>query len=184
MALTAPTLDSVVVPNKREIDLEWTKNDTSTDGEFEVHRSTDGTNFSIVADGLSPSTTSYTDTGLLDGVKYTYKIARVDANGDKSFSSEKATTTPIPQPTDYQVDAVVQDDVDLSWTDNSNNEQGYRVYGSTDEGGSWTNLSGDISPTTTYTAAGLRDGEKYRFALEVFTDDATTTIAPGTQTKP
>lgn len=126
--LAEPTLDSIDVTVEDQNTVYWTKNDSSTGGEFEVHRSTDGSTFSIVGDAISPSTTSYTDTGVSDGEKYWYKVVRVSSGGETSESGAKADVSYFPSPTGVSIANITSTGSDVSWTDNADNEDNYRVY--------------------------------------------------------
>ena len=78
---------------------------------------------------------SGTISGLVDGERYdmrTFTFYAQPRNGSIRFHrSGKATrqiTTRLPAPTSLSVSNITQDAADLSWTDNSNNEDAYRVY--------------------------------------------------------
>lgn len=68
----------------------------------------------------------------------------------------------------------MSDDIQITWTDNADNEDGYRIYRSRDGGSTWTQASGDLPPDTTqWTDTGLLDGEQYVHKVEAYTEDAT-----------
>ena len=72
-----------------ELTISWTKNDDSSDGSFEVDRAPlVGTNWSTIATGISPTTTSYTDTTISDETEYKYRVAR-DTGHKRVTSGDK-----------------------------------------------------------------------------------------------
>jgi len=185
--LAAPTLDTLDASVEDEITVEWTKNDGSGDGEFEVWRSTDDAAYSRVADGLAPSTTSWTDSGLPDGEKYWYFVRRIGGTGATNDSGTLSAVTILPVPTGLQVDSVDGDQITISWTDNADNEAGYRVELSRDGGSTWTQDGGDLpAGTESYQTTNLLDGERYQLRVRAFSEhtsalDATNfDVAPGT----
>jgi hypothetical protein len=61
---------------------------------YEVERSTDGTQFDLIADNVPPDQASYTDSGLKSG-SYFYRVRGVDSDGDSSVSiTVRATLGP------------------------------------------------------------------------------------------
>lgn len=182
--LPEPTLDSVTATAENELTVAWTKNDSSTGGEFEVYRSTDGTLGTLVADALTPSTTSYVDTTVLDGEEYHYTVVRVDANGNSSYSNQLAEVTILPAPSGLTLGAVGADTVGLSWTDTSDNEDGFRIYQSRDDGATWTLAATTAPDTTTTTVTGLLNGEQYRFAMSAYTEHSESYYTPGLKSGP
>lgn len=64
-------------------------------GSYQLHRSTDGTNFSSLGVSITNiNTTSYTNSGLNSGTVYYYKVVVVDANGDTSNYSSTVYDQP------------------------------------------------------------------------------------------
>ena len=165
--LPAPTVTVDTTVN-REITVSWTKNDDNSAGSFEVYQSTDGTTGSAIATGLGTTTTSHTESGLLDGEKYYYVVRRVtDATAD---STQQSGVTVLPAPTALSATAVGTTTADVSWTANANNGN-QRVECKPSDAGTWSNTSGTLSQTTTaYPVTGLRNGEQYDIRVVAFTD--------------
>jgi Bacterial Ig-like domain (group 3)/Pectate lyase superfamily protein/Fibronectin type III domain len=79
-----------------EIDLSWTNNATDQTG-FDIERSSDGTNFSIIDQTLA-TTTIYEDTAanLQPGATYYYEIAAFNASGASPSTSVMPGTLILP----------------------------------------------------------------------------------------
>jgi len=77
-----------------EVALRWTDSGSSWVTSYEVLRSSNGSSYSVIKSGLSPSTTTYSDTGVSGfGTEYWYKIEAVSPEGS-ALSSSVETTTP------------------------------------------------------------------------------------------
>lgn len=159
-----------------ELDLSWTPNGTAT--EYIIYRATasgSATSDYTQVTTVSAPTTSYTDTGLLDGEQYYYRVSARNTYGESGLSPEASAVTLLPAATSVSVSNVTADAADVSWTDNANNEDGYRVLLSRDGGSTWTNASGDLAAdTTSYSLSGLLNGEEYTVTVEVFTEHTAT----------
>jgi hypothetical protein len=115
--------------SQTQINLLWTDN------------STDETGFRIFRDGveLTPSPkvganiTAFSDTGLTCGTTYTYTVKAMNADGDSAGVTATATTfactvAPPTAPGGLAAIAVSQTQINLSWTDNSSNETGFKIF--------------------------------------------------------
>jgi alpha-tubulin suppressor-like RCC1 family protein/fibronectin type 3 domain-containing protein len=78
--IPAPTGLTVNPLSHNQNSLSWTDNSTYEDG-FKIYRSTDGINFTQIAQ-LLPNTTSYRDTGAWPGTTYYYRVRAFTAGGD------------------------------------------------------------------------------------------------------
>ena len=114
----------------------------------------------------SPSSTSFTDTGLAASTTYSYTVKAVDAAGNVSAASSAVSattgggsdTTPPSAPSGVTVSSTTSTTVALSWTASTDNVgvTGYNVYrDGTLVGSSTTTSFADtgLSPSTTYSYA-------------------------------
>lgn len=175
--LPGPTDTALDAGTEDEVVVSWTRNDDSADGDVEILRSTDGTAGSVVAT-LANDATSYTDTPVADGEKYYYTVRR-NTDHASTDGAQVSAVTVLPAPSGLTIDALNGDDVDLSWTENADNEDGVRVYYSQDDGETWTQ-DADLAPdSTTHTVTDLLDGELVRFAVSVYTEHTQSYHTPG-----
>jgi fibronectin type III domain protein len=125
------------------ISLGWQDNSPNETG-FEVLRSTTGANatFTTIAT-TAANVTVYTDTGLDPNQQYCYKVQAV-AQKRVIGVSNTICANPLPlQPlAASKVAAVFMSTatVQITWTDNSMNEDGFRVERATSDAGPWTTL--------------------------------------------
>ena len=82
-----------------------------------------------------------------------------------------ATSTPVP-PTATPTDLVAQADsptaMNIGWQDNSNNEDGFRVYRQKASGGTWAQVKQLGADTDTWRDTGLECGTSYRYYVVAY----------------
>jgi fibronectin type 3 domain-containing protein len=145
-----------------QVSLSWNTSTGATS--YNVKRSnTSGGPYTKIS---SPTTASYTDTGLTNGTPYYYVVTAVNSAGESAASSQ-ATATPttpvtIPAaPTDLQATAG-NTQVSLTWSASAG-ATSYNVKRSTTSGGPYTKIS---SPeATSYLDTGLTNGTPYYYVV-------------------
>ncbi|NIO81048.1 MAG: hypothetical protein GTN53_10600, partial [Candidatus Aminicenantes bacterium] len=133
-----------------QIDLSWTDNADNESG-FKIERSPDGTNFSQM-DTVGANVTNYSDTTVAENTTYWYRVKAYNSAGDSAYSNTANATTPTcpveppAAPTNLKAKQKGKR-IELTWTDNSNDEDGFRIY----RGLSPTTLAeiGTVGPNTT-----------------------------------
>src|SRR6185369_12315287 len=163
----APTGLTAVTVSSSRIDLAWTDNATYEQG-FKVERSTDGVTFLQVG-LLGANTTSWSSTGLLAGTTYTHRVRAYDGPNDGAASNPAAASTlPAPAaPTGLVATAVSPSRIDLSWTDNSTYEQGFKVERSTG-GGPFTLVTLVGANVTAWSNTSLVTGTTYTYRVKAY----------------
>jgi hypothetical protein len=138
----------------------WNDNSNNETG-FKVERSKNGTNFTQIAT-VNANVTTYASTGLSTNTTYYYRVRAYNNKNSAYSNTANATTLPNSPtaPSGLLADAVSQTQINLSWTDNSNNETGFKIERGAD-GINFTQIatvganvatypSTDLSPYTTY----------------------------------
>ena len=152
------------------IDLSWTDNSSDEDG-FHIERSTDGNNFNIVAT-TGADAISYTDNGLSASTTYFYRIVAYNTTGDANPSNTSSATTTgtsqVPQSaSNLQATSTSSSSIDLSWTDNSSDEDGFHIERSLD-GNNFTTISTTGADVVSYTDNGLSASTTYFYRVVAF----------------
>ena len=155
----APT-NLVATAGNAQVGLSWSASSGATS--YNVQRSTtSGGPYTTIA---SPTTTSYTDTGVTNGTTYYYAVAAVNTAGQSANSSQVSATPKLgipPAPTNL-VATAGNAQVALSWSASSG-ATSYNVQRSTTSGGPYTSIG---SPTTTsYTDTGVTNGTTYYYVV-------------------
>ena len=135
------------------IALDWTDNSVN-EGSFPIERSTDGVNFfSLVTVGAN--TTHWDDNTVQSGTTYYYRVRAWNNDGYSAYSNIASAIAPSPQPPVAPSNLLATFNnatstpfVQLTWTDNSNNESGFKV----ERGNDGINFSelGSTVPNSTY----------------------------------
>jgi fibronectin type 3 domain-containing protein len=166
-------------PGNARVALSWNTSTGATS--YNVKRSTvNGSGYATIT---SPTTNSYTNTGLTNGTTYYYVVSAVNSSGESANSSQViATPVAIPSaPTGLTV-TPGNAQVALSWTASSG-ATSYNVKRSTVNGSGYVTVS---SPTgTTYTDTGLTNGTTYYYVVSAVNgsgESANSTQASATPT--
>lgn len=163
----APTTLVAVAASGSQINLGWLDLATDETG-FEVEQSTDGTKFVKVAD-LAANTITYQDKSLKSATKYWYRVRAKNASGASAYSNVANATTlvviTIPKaPTTLVANAASSTQINLSWTDNANDETGFELERSTDAL-AFTKIA-DLGPNvTSYQHTGLPPATRYWYRV-------------------
>jgi hypothetical protein len=156
-----PTLDTIDASTQREITINWTNNDTYDN--VNVYRATssgsDIGDYTQVTQ-LAGGTTSYTDTGLLDGERYFYRVTGIVDTLETGVSNELDAVTVLPAPTNLTHSNVGDTSADYSWSATHNNGD-TRVEYKDAAAGSWTTFSTVSNTTEAETVTGLLMGNVY-----------------------
>ena len=141
---------STVLPSR--IDLSWTDTSSAEAG-FRIERKIGSGSWSLLAT-VGANTTSYPNTGLSPETTYSYRVSAYNAHGYSDPSNTASDTTPPSAPTGLVASALLPLQIDLSWTDTSSAEAGFRIE-HMPEGGSWSTLATVGANTTSYPHTGL-----------------------------
>jgi hypothetical protein len=185
--LNAPSGLTATLQNGPKVALTWTDNATVETG-FVVERSTDGVNFVAIAT-VGPKSNAggnvnYTDSTVTIGQTYYYRVKAVmnlpSLGLTASSGYSNVVTVPILAPAAPSGVAVTafrynnnSDRATVTWTDNSNNENGFRIRWSTDP-----SLATGVSSSTvnanimTFTTGNLPRGVSYYFQVQSFNNIA------------
>lgn len=94
---SAPTDLAYIFDENQNISLSWTDAPFNEDG-YEVFKSQDGTNFTIVSQ-LAENSTSFIDSDISDNQTYYYKVSAYNINGSSDFSNTITVEVPNIPPT-------------------------------------------------------------------------------------
>ena len=151
-----PTGLTATAVSQSQIDLNWTENGSNTDSYNLEYSDNGGTSFAPLAT-LAFGTTNYQHLSLTASTTYQYKINAVNSNGTSAFSTVVGATTnasPPTSPSGLIATAASSSTINLSWTDNANNEDDFKVEYSAD-GTTFTQLAVLPANSTNYADNGL-----------------------------
>jgi hypothetical protein len=174
-APAAPTgLKAVALPGPR-IKLSWTARSLDEDG-FRVERKRGDVGLRFHVKTAPAGAAGCVDDAVnvvMPGQTYTYRVAAFNAGGLSKFSDEAAVSVPavaVPAaPYRLQVTAVSGTHLRLVWTDNSVDEEGFRVERKTGAEGKWVRVAGRVpADVATFTDYGLDPGQTYVYRVQAF----------------
>jgi len=123
---------SATAVSQSQINLAWTDASNNETG-FRIERgSALAGPFSLVTT-VAAGVTTYNNTGLTASTAYYYRVCASNTAGNSAYSNTASATTQAPPvvapaaPTGLSATAVSQSQINLAWTDASNNETGFRI---------------------------------------------------------
>ena len=165
----APTGLTATAVSGCEIDLAWTNNTTNATS-IVIQRSTDGINFAQVGAAVRTAT-NYADTSLPTATTYYYQVIANNADGNSPVSNIAHASTQAAQPpaapSGLTAASLATNQINLTWIDNSGNEDGFNLERSTN-GGNYTTVGTVEAGATNYSDAGLAAGTTYFYRVQAF----------------
>jgi fibronectin type III domain protein len=171
----APSGLTATVVSSSQIDLTWTDNASNEDG-FDLEQCTGAGCTSFVEIALGPNVTSYQSTGLSAETSYSYRVRARNSAGNSAYSNTVSATTPptMPPPTDLTATAVSSSRIDLTWTDNSSDEDGFQIERCTGAGCTdFEHIATVPRDFPRYPDSGLSAGTSYSYRVRASNDDGT-----------
>lgn len=149
--------------------LEWTDSSDNEES-FSIEISTDGGETWDLIGILELDTTTARIAGLESGSTYQFKVYASNSVGDSDSSNiAEAATLPLPEvpagPSDLTVDGIGSQFVDLSWFDESDNEDSFLIEISRNGGNTWESVMSLDADSTEARVGGLASATSYQFRV-------------------
>ncbi|WP_193378525.1 fibronectin type III domain-containing protein, partial [Singulisphaera acidiphila] len=179
---TPLNLTATTASNDR-INLAWTDVSTNELG-FTIERSTNGIDFTQIGT-VSANETTYIASGLTVGTNFQFRVRAYKTGETSAYSNiaNASTTATIPNaPVNLVVTTLSSNQLNLSWLDTSDNEQGYKIERSTD-GVNFVQVGSASMNATTYADSNLTAGVAYTYRVRGYNaagDSSFTNTATGT----
>jgi hypothetical protein len=114
---------------------------------------------------------AFSDNTVAPVSTYQYRVYAFNGNGNSQFSNIAEVTTPdVPptDPSDLVATNVTPAQVDLAWTDNSGNEDGFIVQRSTDGGTTWSEAGQTVADVAVFSDTTVIPGGSYLYQVYAF----------------
>jgi fibronectin type 3 domain-containing protein len=169
---TTPSGLTARATSSSSIDLGWTDNANNEIGE-RIERSVGSNNSYALLENVGPNVTAVTDDRLVDGTQYYYRVLAFNAGGSSTYSNKQSAITTLNSPTSLIATAVSSSQINLTWTDNSSSEGGFKIDRSPVDNLHYTQIATVSSNVTTYNDTGLNEGTKYYYRVRAYNTIAT-----------
>src|SRR5207302_1153981 len=121
---------------------------------------------------VATNVTSFIDTALTPGQQYFYQVVAVSVFGASAPSNTATATTSAPPaaPSNAMAALISSTEIDLTWQDNANNEDGYQIFRKDGSGGTFKRLAGLPPNSTSYQDRGrpFLPGTLYDYHIQAF----------------
>jgi len=186
--LMAPTGLVATAVSDSQIDVVWEAR-APLGRHFEVERSSDGSGGWVQIARLPLGTIRYSDTGLLPGTTWYYRVRTCEESRCSAFSESHSATLPLRflPPSHLVATPVTQARIDLTWMDNASLETRYEVERSPDGSAGWMKIAEAGNDASSLSDTTVLPGSSYYYRVRACeessctsyskTDSATT--APG-----
>lgn len=157
-------------PSAAQVDLSWTDN-SDNELAFRIDRSSAVAGpFTKVGEVIG-NVVVYKDSGLQANTSYYYRVVATNAAGASAASNIVMVTTSPPAssppspPSALTATSVAATLIDLSWSDNSNNEIGFKIERSSNGGTTFTQVNSTSADERTYRDINLNPGTTYVYRV-------------------
>jgi Galactose oxidase-like, Early set domain/Fibronectin type III domain len=179
---TAPANLKATAVATSQIDLVWSDNSGDEDG-FAIERSLDGTNFGPIAT-VGANVTSYSSGGLSAATTYWYRVRAYRGTSNSGYSNTAAATTNAPPPTpppatpgNLVATAISSSQINLGWSDNSGDEDGFAIERSTD-GINFGQIATVAANVTGYSSGDLNASTTYWYRVRAYRGTSFSAFTP------
>ena len=169
----APANLTATAVSSSQINLTWTDSDIETGFKIERCTGVGCSDFAQIAT-VSANVTSYSNTGLIASTSYSYRVRAYNIAGDSGYSNiASAVTQAAPAlpaaPTNLAATVISRSQINLAWTDNANNETGFKIERC--KGATCTNfalIATVGANVTSYSNTGLAANTTYRYRIYAY----------------
>jgi parallel beta-helix repeat protein len=163
----APSNLTAAALSASQIDLSWTDN-ANNEAVFKIERRIGPRGSFVQIATVGANVTTYSDLGLTGGLEYFYRVRATNGAGDSPYSNLASAVPmagPPAAPSNLTAAAVSASQIDLAWTDNANNEAGFKIERRIGPRGSFVQLATVGANVTTYSDPGLTGGKEYFYRV-------------------
>lgn len=174
-AVNKPSNLTAIGSTKDSITLAWQDNSDNEDG-FKIYRwDGGGAGEWKLWKTVGANTTRFVDTAVDCEAGYFYDVSAYNSNGESARAGWiQASTTACPgpaKPDNLAVSATTNNSISLTWQDNSNNEDGFKVYKWDGVAGDWRLLRSVGANVTQFVDTSLDCASDYYYQVSAYNRD-------------
>ena len=190
-ATTTPTIPkapgnlSATAINHSQINLAWADSSSNEDG-FKIERKTGAAGTYAQIGTVGANVTTYSNTGLSENTQYFYRVRAHNAGGHSAYTNQANATTPIKTPKapgNLTATAMSNSQINLAWSDSSNNETGFKLERKTGSGGTYAEVALLGANVTTYSNTGLAANATYYYRVRAYNGGGNSTYSNAANAK-
>jgi hypothetical protein len=167
----APTNLTATPYNYSQINLSWVDQSTNEDG-FRIERAPSTSGPWTTAGTVGANIRTFASTGLTGSTTYYYRVTATSVSaGNSPYSNVAGATTPAAPvqgpaaPSSLRATAASAFQINLTWTDNSSNETGFKVERATASAGPWSQITTTGANATSFNVYNLNSTTTYYFRV-------------------
>jgi len=160
-----PTNLRVEIVSAGNIKLNWNDNCYFEKG-YRIERSQNGYEFSLIKK-TNPNTTEFVDRDLKYDVEYSYRIQAFTNVNTSHHTNTVSEYYGLLVPGNFTISVVADRQVKLSWVDNSNIEEGFKIQRRTEDK-DFTTIATVQANTESYTDTNIEIHKKYYYRIFSF----------------
>jgi WD40 repeat protein len=161
----APSGLSAAALSSTQIRLQWRDMSGNEKG-FTLERKTGADGSWAEIDSVRANDTTYLDTGLVL-TTYTYRVRAFNIAGSSGYSND-VSVAPFPSSSNLTAARVSSTQINLSWRDNSEIEDGFWIERKTGAGASFAPIAEVGANVTSYSDGGLTKSTLYTYRVYAF----------------
>ncbi len=167
--LTAPSGLTANGLTSTSIELRWLDN-TTNESAFEIWRTAGTTSQWELITSTGSNITQYIDSGLSANIQYSYKVRAYISSKSiySAYSDTVSVITTVPNAPTVTYSRISDTSLNLTWTDNSTNESGFKVEKKEGLAGSWYEIASLSQNVTSYSVTSLNTGTVYFFRIKAY----------------
>lgn len=166
--LQPPSNLGLTVVSSSQINLSWTDNSSIEDG-FKIERKTGAGGTYTQIGTAAANATTYNDPTLTANTTYYYRVRAYKGTTNSTYSNEAHATTAVPAaPSSLSAVAVSSSQVNLGWTDNADNETGFKIERKTGVGGTYAQIGTAGANNPSYSDLGLDLDTTYYYRVRAY----------------
>lgn len=162
LTVTSTTLSGIA--------LSWVDN-SSDETAFKLERAPGGTTSFTVLATLPAGTTAHTDTGLTKNTQFCYRVQAINSVGASGFSNticgQTDLSTPV-APSSLAVTSTTTSQINLSWADNSFNEDGFKIERAPGTTTSFSQIASVGPGVVVFSDTGLPAAQTFTYRVRAF----------------
>lgn len=169
--ISAPAYLGAAIASPTSITLWWNDNSSNETG-FEIEIATSSSGPWTLLATTAANITHFTTGTLSPTTTYWFRVRAfnnlMDYSSYSNTASARTQDVPPSAPSSMIATAVSGSQINLSWTDNSNNETGFYLERSIGSSNSWNQIAMLGANVTSYSSTGLQAGTTYNYRIRAY----------------